>query len=113
MLSVKLPLPQSGLLILLTEVELHALPLALLLLIHIALNLTQKTTLVLTFRPSQEFNPKWLFNSNICEYFKIKGKTSINLKSFSETLALSEKMNLLACFLKTVVDSILRSESSL
>ena len=55
MLSVKLPLPQSGLLILLTEVELHALPLALLLLIHIALNLTQKTTLVLTFRPSQEF----------------------------------------------------------
>jgi hypothetical protein len=54
--SAKLLLPQSGSLILITEMEqLHALPHALLLLIHIALNLTQKTTGVLTYRESQEF----------------------------------------------------------
>jgi hypothetical protein len=55
MLSAKLLLPQSGSLILLTEVGLHALPLVLLRLIHGALNLTQKTTGVLTYRPSQAF----------------------------------------------------------
>ena len=55
MLSAKLTLPQSGSLILLMELDLHALLLALLCLIHGALNLTQKTTGVLTYRPSQEF----------------------------------------------------------
>jgi hypothetical protein len=52
--SAKLQLLQFGSLILLTEVELHALPLALLLLIHGALNLTLKTTGVSVYRLSQE-----------------------------------------------------------